>query len=117
MLVIDTPTIVIIAAREQCSGTPPPSTSSSHVAFLVHEEGLHLVALLAQLLVAAHEQDLREPREQERSDGERRRRRERNDVARGVGLGPEVGCPIVCVLVLANLGFARRKRGGFLRTR
>jgi hypothetical protein len=64
---------------------------------LVHEEGLDLVALLAQLLVAAHEQDLRKPREQERSDRESRRRRERNDVARGIGLGPEVGRPIVFV--------------------
>jgi len=60
---------------------------------LVNIEGLHLIIRLAQLLVLAHEHDLRNPRKRERRNRECGRRAERNNVAGSVGLGPKVWGP------------------------
>jgi hypothetical protein len=60
---------------------------------LVDIEGLHLILSLPQLLVPAHKHNLRNPRQRKRRDRESRRTAQRNDVARLVGLGPEVRSP------------------------
>jgi hypothetical protein len=64
---------------------------------LVNKESLDFVVRLAKLLVLAHEHNLRNPGAQSGRNRECSRRAERNDVARLVGLGPQVWSPI-CVV-------------------
>jgi hypothetical protein len=66
--------------------------------FLVDIECLHLIIRLAQLLVLAHKHNLCNPRQRKRRNRESRRTAQRSDVARPVGLGPQVWSPEIQLL-------------------
>jgi hypothetical protein len=76
--------------------TPLPTPRTPNP--LVDIKGPDLIIRLAQLLVLAHKHNLRNPRERKRRNRERSTRTQRNDVARLVGLGPEVRRPVGIVL-------------------
>lgn len=84
--------ISLLALREQSAVTPRTQCvkDSKH---LVDVEGLDLSVRLAHLLVAAHEHDLSDPSSKEGGDGESSGGGKSDDVARSIGLGPQVGSP------------------------